>query len=69
MHFVTSAFVLNASVSQCVCLCVTFDPSGRRLFCLRVNGNFSAFRESVIRNDVIDVDVSRNSKFIFLVMM
>ena len=28
-----------------------------------------AFREIMMRNDVIDLDVSRNSKFIFLVMM
>ena len=30
---------------------------------------FLAFREIIIRNYVIDLDVSRNSKFIFLVMM
>ena len=37
-----------------------------------MNGSFwkfLAFREIIIRNDVIDLDVSRNSKFIFLVMM
>ena len=61
---------LNASVSQSLCVWPLTQWTALNL--VWMNGSFwkfLAFREIIIRNYVIDLDVSRNSKFIFLAMI